>query len=139
MGILDQIEAKPILVIGDAMLDMYYCGEVNRISPEAPVPVFHKKSERSVLGGAANVASNLAAIGQNISMLTVIGKDKYGDKILQFLRDKHIHTELIMESKRDTTVKIRYPPRYENHILHWQEGQDRARGLSLWPATSHCH
>ena len=108
MGILDQIEAKPILVIGDAMLDMYYCGEVNRISPEAPVPVFHKKSERSVLGGAANVASNLAAIGQNISMLTVIGKDKYGDKILQFLRDKHIHTELIMESKRDTTVKIRF-------------------------------
>ncbi len=72
------LKRKKILVIGDVMLDMYYSGDVKRISPEAPVPVFRKKAERFVLGGAANVASNLIAAGQTVSILTIIGDDDMG-------------------------------------------------------------
>lgn len=56
-----KLRTKSILVVGDIMLDNYFIGDVKRISPEAPVPVFLKKTERSVLGGAANVAANLVA------------------------------------------------------------------------------
>ena len=73
-------DKKKILVIGDIMLDIYYRGEVNRISPEAPVPVFKKDSEMSVLGGAANVAANLSAARQRVSMIAVTGKDMQGKR-----------------------------------------------------------
>ncbi|NBI91026.1 D-glycero-beta-D-manno-heptose 1-phosphate adenylyltransferase [Lachnospiraceae bacterium] len=108
MSLLNKIESKSILVIGDVMLDTYYNGEICRISPEAPVPVFRKKSERSVLGGAANVASNLAAVRQKVFILTVVGGDENGKKILQYFSDKNINTELVMQLNRDTTVKVRF-------------------------------
>jgi len=76
MNLLNNIQAKNILVIGDVMLDTYYTGDIKRISPEAPVPVFRKSSEWSVLGGAANVAANLIAAGQNVFIMSIIGNDK---------------------------------------------------------------
>ena len=78
---LNIIQSKNILVIGDVMLDTYYTGEVKRISPEAPVPIFRKESERSVLGGAANVAANLVATMQNVSVMAVVGNDIVGEKL----------------------------------------------------------
>ncbi len=117
MGLLDKIESKSVLVIGDVMLDIYYNGEICRISPEAPVPVFRKKSERSVLGGAANVASNLAAVGQIVSVLTVIGEDENGRKILQYFANKHINTNLVMRQNRDTTVKVRFLANNNQQIM----------------------
>lgn len=108
MSSLNNIKSKKILVIGDVMLDIYFSGNVKRISPEAPVPVFCKKTERSVLGGAANVAANLVAAGQNVSVMSVIGKDDNGKKIKQDFADHGIDTSLIMSLNRDTTVKTRF-------------------------------
>ena len=80
---LGKLKKKSILVIGDVMLDKYYVGAVNRISPEAPVPVFRKKTERSVLGGAANVAANLVAANQKVTMMSIIGHDEAGKQLVE--------------------------------------------------------
>lgn len=99
---------KNILVVGDAMLDTYYTGSVNRISPEAPVPVFKKTGERSVLGGAANVAANLVAAGQNVSIMAVIGNDEPGKEIQQLFAQKRIDTGLLDVGSKETITKIRF-------------------------------
>ena len=79
---LNNIKTKNILVVGDIMLDKYFFGEAKRLSPEAPVPVLHKKRETTVLGGSANVARNLVRARQNVSIMSVIGNDEEG-KILK--------------------------------------------------------
>ena len=117
MSILNQVKAKSILVVGDVMLDTYYNGEVTRISPEAPVPVFRKVSEQSVLGGAENVAANLVAAGQKVSILTIVGEDESGKKLLQNFADKKIDTTLVRKLKRNTTVKIRFMADNNQQVL----------------------
>ena len=92
---LSQIKTKKILVVGDVMLDMYYKGDVRRISPEAPVPVFRKKTERSVLGGAANVAANLVAANQQASMMSIIGEDANGKILLDRFEEKNVSVDLL--------------------------------------------
>jgi rfaE bifunctional protein kinase chain/domain len=74
----EQIRAARILVVGDMMLDRYWFGDVDRISPEAPVPVVQIKRQDERLGGAANVARNVAALGAQAAMLGVIGDDEPG-------------------------------------------------------------
>ena len=74
----DRIASASVLVVGDAMLDRYWFGEVDRISPEAPVPIVHVRREEYRLGGAANVARNVAALGAQVSLLSVIGDEKSG-------------------------------------------------------------
>ncbi len=107
-GSLNNIQAKNILVVGDIMLDTYFTGDINRISPEAPVPVFKKDKERSVLGGAANVAANLDAAEQNVSMMSIMGNDLIGDEMMENFHRRGIHTDLLMRlSDRRTTVKTR--------------------------------
>ncbi|MCC8136721.1 MAG: bifunctional heptose 7-phosphate kinase/heptose 1-phosphate adenyltransferase [Clostridiales bacterium] len=108
MSSLNIIKTKNILVVGDVMIDTYYSGEVRRISPEAPVPIFHKQSERSVLGGAANVAANLISARQNVSMMAVVGNDNAADKLKIALESKGIDTSLIMALDRSTTEKVRF-------------------------------
>lgn len=108
MNLLNRIHKKNILVIGDVMLDTYYTGEVRRISPEAPVPVFRKLSERSVPGGAANVAANLAAANQAVSILSVIGEDAAGEQLKTHLSQMGIHTEMLFPLKECTTEKVRF-------------------------------
>ena len=103
-----KVNKKKILVVGDIMIDTYYTGDVSRISPEAPVPVFRKDNERSVLGGAANVAANLIAAKQDVTMMSIVGKDENGVKLLSLLQESGISTELIIESERKTTEKIRF-------------------------------
>ena len=87
---LNNIQAMSILVVGDVMIDTYYDGDIMRISPEAPVPVFRKKTERSLLGGAANVAANLVAAGQNVSMMAMVGNDTNGTKLKNIFESKGI-------------------------------------------------
>ena len=70
-----------VLVVGDVMLDRYWFGEVNRISPEAPVPVVRIAHTEERLGGAANVARNLAALGAHTALLGVVGTDEAGDML----------------------------------------------------------
>ncbi len=117
MNNLNNIQSKKILVVGDVMLDTYYTGEVNRISPEAPVPVFRKKTERSVLGGAANVASNLVAAGQKVSMMAMVGKDDAGLKLKKLFEEKGINTDLIISLDRLTTEKTRFLAANNQQVL----------------------
>ena len=102
------IEAKKLLVIGDVFLDIYYTGSVDRISPEAPVPVFRKKGEKPVLGGAANVAMNLAAAGQQVSLMGMIGSDHYGKILREKMQEAGIKDELICAEDWQTITKTRF-------------------------------
>jgi D-glycero-beta-D-manno-heptose-7-phosphate kinase len=97
-----------VVVIGDVMLDNYWWGNVERISPEAPVPVvaLHKRENR--LGGAANVALNCRALGAKVTLATVTGDDPEGNILLRLCADAGIDTDLVMKSRsRPTTSKIR--------------------------------
>lgn len=105
---LSKIKAKHILVVGDVMLDRYYVGDVRRISPEAPVPVFRKQSERSVLGGAANVAANLVAANQQVAMMSILGKDANGQSVRHLFDDLGIDASLVANMQRSTTIKTRF-------------------------------
>lgn len=114
---IPNIHKKNILVIGDIMLDTYYRGDVQRISPEAPVPVFHKIEENSVLGGAANVAANLVAADQMVSIMSLVGNDKNGDRIKRILEEKSINTDLLVTLERNTTEKIRLLANYHQQVV----------------------
>ncbi len=97
-----------VLIIGDVMVDSYISGLVERISPEAPVPVVFVTSKEDRLGGAANVALNIRAMGATPILCTVIGQDFKGEKFLELMKEKNISTEGILRSgKRRTTVKTR--------------------------------
>lgn len=114
---LSKIKKKSILVIGDVMLDTYFVGDIKRISPEAPVPVFRKKTERSVLGGAANVAANLVAAGQKVSMMSIVGNDDIGKQLLTYFKDKGINVDLMKILDRNTTVKTRFLASNNQQVL----------------------
>lgn len=117
MKSLNNIEKKNILVIGDVMLDTYYTGDVKRISPEAPVPVFRKKAERSVLGGAANVAANLVAAGQNVFMMAMVGNDENGNRLRKIFNDQGVDTSLVVSLERSTTEKTRFLASNNQQVL----------------------
>ncbi len=121
MSLLDIIGRKNILVIGDVMLDTYFTGEVQRISPEAPVPVFRKVRERSVPGGAANVAVNLVAAGQNVSLLSLIGNDSAGRKLRGQLEKANINCEMLITGKQNTVQKIRFIAENNQQVMRLDE------------------
>lgn len=99
---------KKYLIIGDAMLDIYVYGSVQRISPEAPVPVFSYGSRQNILGGAANVASNIAAMGKTAGLLAVTGNDAAAAVVKSLLEERNVRTDLLYEDcSRVTTQKIR--------------------------------
>ena len=97
-----------IMVIGDIMLDEYLIGTVDRISPEAPVPVVRLTDKSSRLGGAANVAMNVAALDMNVILIGVLGVDKTGDLIRSSLNwNKKINSQTLMCSGHKTIKKTR--------------------------------
>ena len=97
-----------VLIVGDLMLDVYYWGDVSRISPEAPVPIVAVSKKESRMGGAGNVAINIQAMGATPILCSVIGNDTNGEKLIKILKDKKLPTEGIMVSKdRPTTTKTR--------------------------------
>ena len=91
--VLERIKNLNILVFGDVMLDRYVNGEVNRISPEAPVPVIRVREEKSVPGGAANVALNLASLGASVETVGWFGKDEQGDQLVEILSKRKIEVD----------------------------------------------
>jgi rfaE bifunctional protein kinase chain/domain len=110
-----------ILVIGDVMLDRYIRGRVDRISPEAPVPVLQWQSTESRLGGAANVALNLRRLGARVSIAGRVGMDASGDKMTQMLTEEGIDHDLMLSSKGSpTTVKTRIIGGHQ-HLLRIDE------------------
>ncbi len=96
-----------ILVVGDAMVDEYVWGEVERISPEAPVPIVLVDGETKILGGAANVAHNLSTLGVKTSLVAVVGDDDHGKFIKKRLEELGIKDGTVVDSSRPTTLKTR--------------------------------
>ena len=114
---MSKMKTSNILVVGDIMLDIYFNGEVNRISPEAPVPVFKKKTERAVLGGAANVAANLIAANQKAGILACIGEDPYGQRMRELFSEIGIDCSLLVEWDRPTITKTRFLAENNQQVL----------------------
>ncbi len=97
-----------VLIVGDIMLDTYWWGNVDRISPEAPVPVVALKRKELRVGGAANVALNTASLGAKTAVIAVIGNDESGIALKQLLEEDNINTDhLVVTDKRVTTNKTR--------------------------------
>jgi rfaE bifunctional protein kinase chain/domain len=103
----NNLSKAKILVVGDVMLDRYWFGDVNRISPEAPVPIAKISHREDRAGGAANVARNISSLGGSVTLLSVIGYDEAGTALENLLKDNGVHTELYRDSNISTTVKLR--------------------------------
>lgn len=104
---LNKIKKVHIPIIGDIMLDHYSWGEVERISPEAPVPVVKIIKDEFMLGGAGNVACNIKSLSSSPILFSIIGKDDYGQKIKQLLKQNNIKFFLHQSLQRSTTLKTR--------------------------------
>jgi D-beta-D-heptose 7-phosphate kinase/D-beta-D-heptose 1-phosphate adenosyltransferase len=105
---VDKFDAARVWVFGDLMLDRYFWGVVERISPEAPVPVVKIERRSSRLGGAANVAANLKALGVGVTLCGVVGDDPAGEELRRLSAEHGIDTELLLtELGRETTEKVR--------------------------------
>ena len=108
--------APPVLVAGDAMLDRYWFGDAERISPEAPVPVVRVTRTEERLGGAANVARNIAGIGAQSTLLSVVGNDEPGRRIEALLKLASITPKLEFDNSLATTVKLRVVARQQQMV-----------------------
>jgi D-beta-D-heptose 7-phosphate kinase/D-beta-D-heptose 1-phosphate adenosyltransferase len=107
-ALLTRLQGCPVAVLGDLMLDEYLFGEVNRISPEAPVPVVRVQRETAVLGGGANVAANLKALGAEPLLIGTLQKDFAGERLTDLLHRLGIGTQhLVYDPTRPTIIKTR--------------------------------
>ncbi|GAC1605624.1 MAG: D-glycero-beta-D-manno-heptose-7-phosphate kinase [Ramlibacter sp.] len=109
----EHLSKASVLVVGDAMLDRYWHGAVDRISPEAPVPVVRVTREEERIGAAANVAYNVVTLGAKASFLGVVGDDEPGRKLESLLRETGIATHLRRDAGLRTTVKLRVIGRHQ--------------------------
>jgi rfaE bifunctional protein kinase chain/domain len=107
-SIFQEFSSKKILIVGDVMIDAYLHGNVDRISPEAPVPVVHVTKKEYKSGGAANVALNVVALGAQAYMCSVVGNDEDGEKLRGLLKAKGVNCKSLVSSpRRPTTIKTR--------------------------------
>ena len=106
--LLRNFHGRKIAVIGDLMLDRYYWGSVQRVSPEAPVPVVEVESESIRLGGAANVACNIQALGGDPVLVGLVGNDHLGVSLVDMLKERNLETRgVVVDGSRPTTIKTR--------------------------------
>ncbi len=122
-----------VLVVGDLMLDRYWHGSTERISPEAPVPVVHVGEVEERPGGAGNVALNIAAVGGNALVAGLIGKDEAGERLTHILEQAGITCRLTMLEQKPTITKLRVISRHQQLIrLDFEDGfdQQQTSGLS---------
>jgi D-glycero-beta-D-manno-heptose-7-phosphate kinase len=120
--IISKFSNKKILVVGDLILDRHISGSVNRISPEAPVPVVWAKKETFKAGGAANVGLNLIDLGANVALCGVVGQDTFGKQLYSLLNKKKLNTKYIFKDKtRRTTLKTRIIAHHQQVVrLDWE-------------------
>ncbi len=131
-GLLDSIKGKPVGVLGDLMLDEYLFGEVNRISPEAPVPIVRVLKERAVLGGAANVAANLKALGAEPLLIGTLQKDAAGERLLGLLSRLGIERAgLVLDPTRPTIIKTRVIGQQQQMLRIDREEQGSLEGAAV--------
>ena len=103
----ETIAQAKVLVVGDAMLDRYWYGAVDRISPEAPVPIMRVIREEERIGAAANVAYNVVTMGAQASLLTVVGNDEASHKLEALVAQTGITPHFGRDTELQTTVKLR--------------------------------
>ena len=113
---IDSSRAR-VLVVGDVMLDRYWFGDVTRISPEAPVPVFLWNSEKELPGGAANVARNCVALGARTRLLSVVGRDAAGRRLTALLRKEGVDARLHRDPSIHTIQKLRVIGQRRHQLL----------------------
>lgn len=105
---LKKIQSARVLVAGDLIVDSYTIGSVQRVSPEAPVPVLHVKEEKVQAGGAGNVALSLLALGMNVSFLSRVGNDALGEKMKEFFASRNVNISgLVTQKDYQTPLKNR--------------------------------
>jgi D-beta-D-heptose 7-phosphate kinase/D-beta-D-heptose 1-phosphate adenosyltransferase len=129
--ILSQFKKKKILVIGDLILDRYIWGRVNRISPEAPVPVVEVTNENFLLGGASNVANNIVSLGGQATIVGIAGHDRGGEILKRILEERGIQSEGVLWSSRPTTVKTRVIAHNQQVVRFDREDKDKVDGKVL--------
>ena len=123
----EQFSKARLLVVGDVMLDRYWFGDTHRISPEAPVPVVQVGKIDERLGGAANVARNVAALGAKTTILGVVGQDESGQRVSELLKSSGVDSQLEVDAKVPTTVKLRVIARQQQLIrLDFEETPSEA-------------
>lgn len=118
---VERLAGKRVLVVGDIMLDAYLMGDADRISPEAPVPVVRIESERYLLGGAGNVARNIASLGGVATLAGAVGEDASASQVRSLVNAEGIRSALIPFSGRPTTVKTRVMARRQQMLRLDQE------------------
>ncbi|HVT39485.1 MAG TPA: PfkB family carbohydrate kinase [Gemmatimonadaceae bacterium] len=123
-ALLDQASGRRIAVVGDAMLDVYLHGDVDRISPEAPVPVVRVRDRRLALGGAANVAQNVAAIGAAAALVATVGNDAAAQGIQDMIAAIGGDTRGLVKVDRRTTTKTRVVARSQQVVRVDEEVDD---------------
>jgi len=131
-AIIQGFESTRIMVIGDIMIDQFVIGQVNRISPEAPVPVVKFKYEEFRLGGAANVAHNIRKLGGGVNLLGVLGSDDAGTQLLAELKRASIDpSDVFSERERTTTRKLRVVTSRNQQVARIDYETDKAlsRGI----------
>ncbi len=132
-ALLNLAQGRRVAVVGDAMLDVYLRGDVDRISPEAPVPVVRVRERKLALGGAANVANNIVAIGARCELVAAIGKDVAGATLRDMLAGVGTETRALVPVGRPTTTKTRVIARSQQMVRYDEEddsdmdGPDSAR------------
>jgi len=130
-----QLSKARVLVVGDVMLDRYWYGAVDRISPEAPVPVVRVTREEERMGGAANVANNVASLGANASLLTVVGDDEASHKLEKLVAKTGIQTHFGRDAQLQTTVKLRVIGRQQQLLRLDFENTPKTEVLASQSAT----
>jgi rfaE bifunctional protein kinase chain/domain len=131
----EQIARSSVLVVGDVMLDRYWYGSVDRISPEAPVPVVRITREEERNGGAANVAYNVLTLGAQASLLTVVGDDEASHKLEALVAKTGIRTHFGRDADLKTTVKLRVIGRQQQLIRLDFENTPKSEILASQTAT----
>jgi D-beta-D-heptose 7-phosphate kinase/D-beta-D-heptose 1-phosphate adenosyltransferase len=117
------MKGKRVVVVGDAMLDVYVHGDVERISPEAPVPVVRVRERRYALGGAANVVQNVVASGARAHLVAAVGSDQSGARLRAMLEGLGVDTATLVATARPTTTKTRLIARSQQ-MLRIDEEED---------------
>ncbi|NPB08296.1 MAG: D-glycero-beta-D-manno-heptose-7-phosphate kinase [Aquificae bacterium] len=128
--LLENLRNLRILVVGDVILDTYLSGRVERISPEAPVPVLEVEGEEFRLGGAGNVARNLRSLGVNTVLCGVVGRDHYADILKSLMENEGIEAFLV-EDERPTTRKTRVVSRNQQLLRIDWESRQKVEGRTL--------
>ncbi|HEX2796193.1 MAG TPA: PfkB family carbohydrate kinase, partial [Immundisolibacter sp.] len=132
---LARLAGVRVLVVGDAMLDRYWFGAVERISPEAPVPVVAVGGSEERLGGAANVARNVVALGGQARLLAITGQDEAAARIDSLLADSTIDARLLRDPALPTTLKLRVLSRSQQLIRLDFEARPGAAALAALQAA----